>query len=195
MPWASTGAPILLSSATVEAVAGSSVVAVHTSIPTSDANMLAAYGVTSSQSYLKATIVPSDNDTKDTLYPHHAWLTPIKDAQLDSSNIEIRVTQTPTQISDNVFAFAVVSSVTAPFLWLDLDVPLSSNTTSSHGNRGVTNFAGWFSDNNFLAEAGVEYQLTYTVYHANNTNDHTFAPLSLETFTSSLRVRALQTIY
>jgi hypothetical protein len=182
----------VVASVEVSAVAGASTLAVHAFLPADDSKLQAMYGCSVSSCFLKATATVTSGLPEDAVvYPHYTWLTPIKNANLDSNNFNIEITNI-TQSSHNTFAFTVTSSQTAPFLWLDLDTQALKLPASA--GQGLSTYGGWFSDNNFVAEANVNYVLTYTAFH--NTNKETVYPqLTLDVFSSSLRARALQSLY
>ena len=83
-----------------------------------------------------------------------------------------------TQLSIREVAFTLVVDQTSPFLWLEL---ASSTTTIATGASSTLN-AGWFNDNNFLAEANVVYHLKYFSWTESVTVDD---------LTTRLKVRSL----
>lgn len=86
------------------------------------------------------------------------------------------------RISATDVSFDLSLNVTSPFLFLELkNSPVSF---ASYKTAGVyKNNAGWFSDNNFLAEAGRVYHLEY----------HSHQPImSVDDFRARLQARVLQ---
>ena len=83
-----------------------------------------------------------------------------------------------TQLSTREVAFSLAVDHTSPFLWLELT---SSAATIANGASGTLN-AGWFSDNNFLAEANVVYHLRYFSWTES---------VTVEDLTTRLKVRSL----
>jgi len=124
-------------------------------------------------------------------YPSFIFLSTMAEAKL-ASNPTFAVNNFVSK--GNEIQFSLTSDVTAPFLFMELgntqeekDDLIASTTTTT---KGVFNkyYAGWFSDNNFVAEAGVQYNLMYTF-----TSEESI--LSTQQFESLLKVRSLQKVY
>ncbi len=106
------------------------------------------------------------------------FLTTMKDAALDfnqsktksnaktgSDTISISISDAVIQ-SPNTVEFKLQSSITSPFVFLELKYNKMKSKKAEaevEGVRGVYGeYAGWFSDNNMLIEANKEYILKYT---------------------------------
>lgn len=96
-------------------------------------------------------------------------------------------------ISTHEIQFTVSVNGTSPFLFLELRDELESahdkkkkEQTSTMSAEIFGANAGWFSDNNFVAEVGQSYELKYTSYSAQ---------LDIATFNARIQARALQHAY
>lgn len=126
--------------------------------------------------------------------PSFFFLEPIKNAQLDSA-ASVTLTDFKAAGAPGVFSFGVTVSASSPFLFLE--IANSAEDAPSPIRTGVFDnaAAGWFSDNNFVAEAGVTYSLTYTAFqpfgppHVVGDKPHA---MTLEQFKQRLQVRVLQ---
>jgi hypothetical protein len=146
-------------------------------------SVLAAAGCSLETCYVKT--LASTDDEEDIkapmLFPSYTFLTPIKSAKLpESPQISFGDFR---QISSTVVGFSATVSVTSPYFFMELQDGIASSTSKS-GVFGAN--AGWFSDNNFVAEAGVQYSLTYTSFGNN---------LGVGDFASRLQGRVLQNVY
>jgi len=152
-------------------------------------------GCTRASCYIKSsghiTRVVDDKIKPRELFPSFAFLTEIKNVELSPSP-EIYLSDF-TQESSNDVKFAVSTSATSPFLFMELKDILQEQSHSywkpserddSAKNNGVFNSnAGWFTDNNFVAEAGVKYFVTY----------HSFVDnIDVSALQSRIQVRTLQ---
>ena len=155
-----------------------------TSLDVSDAQ-LSKYGCTVQTCYLKAKMEKvstrrirsgsgnvNDNSkrvissTTSPIVPDaFFWLTSLKDANLATHPV-IQITDFHA-LSSTVISFSISVDVTSPFLWLEL----RGNQNEKHEQENITQydnigvygkFAGFFSDNGFLAEANQVYKLQYT---------------------------------
>ena len=107
------------------------------------------------------------------------FLTAIKEANLaQTSKIS---TQNFKQVSEKSVQFDISVSETSPFLFMELADLESNEEFKVFGNN-----AGWFSDNNFLAEANKVYTIQY---------DSFSSKISVEDLQARLQVRVLQNIY
>jgi beta-mannosidase len=89
------------------------------------------------------------------------------------------------QVSKRSIEFEVSVNATSPFFFLEYTNGAISSAASA--SKGVFNeFAGWFSDNNFVAEAGEVYRLTYTSFGSD---------LTVTEFQKHLQGRSLQHVY
>jgi beta-mannosidase len=183
--WTTAAVQAIVAEGDINSSGGSSVQATLFELPSDDSLFLQVNGCTASTCFLRATA--STNLESVVISPHYIWLTEIKDVHLNSDII--LTTDSFTQLSDYEFQFKLTASVPTPFVWLDLDLPAAASSPSA---TGISSRAGWFSDNNFLAEGGAEYTLTYTAFHNKNSD---YPHLTLAQFTSSLRVRSLQTLF
>ena len=131
--------------------------------------------------------------TKEFLYPNFAFLTEYKNMKfIDSPNILI---SDINLVSSNSISFTLSVSVTSPFLFLEMkdrkvndddDDDDDDDIKSPNITYGIfNNNAGWFSDNNFVAEMGVKYKLVYTAFRESPS-------FTIEEFQSLLQVRSLQ---
>ena len=105
----------------------------------------------------------------------HFLGTNFKKTQLTAPTVTVN---NVTQLSIREVAFSLAVDQTSPFLWLEL---ASSPATIASGASGTLN-AGWFSDNNFLAEANVVYRINYFSWSES---------ITVEDLTTRLMVRSL----
>lgn len=141
------------------------------------------YARTVSSSTAIATGASSSESSSGPLYPAVAFLAPIKTATL-SPRPTITVANIQ-QESDHTVTFDLTVDATSPFLFLELSNLASVEQASLLvGVFGPA--AGWFSDNNFVAEQGVVYKLSYTSYSTS---------LSVEDFRAQVQARTLQHAY
>lgn len=114
------------------------------------------------------------------VYDSFLFLDQVKNLYLES-NVEITTTSF-VQTSANQVSFKVQVSDLSPFLFMELaDKEVKDSFDIVYGSN-----AGWFSDNNFLAEAGRIYEITYTSFSS---------PITVDEFKVRLFTRVLQTIY
>jgi len=177
--WDGSSNPITIFKSSVTVPGGSSVKAGDFELPQTDSEFLKTYGCTPSTCFLKALSTSSGVN----IYPTHLFLTPIKLAALDMT-AAISLTNFEKS-GENKFSFDATVNSSSPFLYLEVSSP---EVVNSGLQVGVTTSAGWFSDNNFLAEVGVVYHLDYTLAGESS-------PLDLETFKSRLQARVLQDVY
>jgi beta-mannosidase len=124
------------------------------------------------------------------IYPSVAFLAPVKNAVLPRQP-EITLSNV-VQTDSHTVSFDVTVSATSPFLFLEVNEASDSQdpkaSTGVHAAAAGVNgpAAGWFSDNNFLAEAGQVYHLSYTAYSQD---------LSVADFKAQVQARALQHAY
>jgi beta-mannosidase len=91
------------------------------------------------------------------------------------------------QQSSHVIGFSVRVNATSPFLFLEITNDPNDDVVKVDGSSGVfQRYAGWFSDNNFLAEVGETYDLTYTSFIDN---------MDVSTLQKHLQGRVLQHAY
>jgi beta-mannosidase len=174
--WAGSAAPYTVWSSDAAVVAGgSSVLLTEVDITT---DLMTAAGCTVNSCY--ARTVTAVTGSAATVPPSVAFLAPIKDAEL-AGRPQITISNL-AQVDAHTVSFDVSASVTSPFLFLEVNN--ASREQSSSGVNGAA--AGWFSDNNFLAEKGQVYRLTYTSYSVDT---------SVETFSAQVQARALQHAY
>ena len=151
-------------------------------------SMLAAAGCTTSSCFARAVTTENNgvNTGVQTVPPAVAFLGPIKSAPLAAS--PVITVRNVAQVSDSVVAFDVSVSETSPFLFLELNtLGAKAAKKTSIGEVGVfAEAAGWFSDNNFVAEKGVVYTLTYASFSTT---------LSVEEFKAQVQARVLQHAY
>ena len=129
--------------------------------------------------------------TKSPMVPDaHFWLTSLKDAHLAAQPV-IKITDIH-MLSSTVVSFSITVDVTSPFLWLELRG--DDNEKHQHekvrsmmyDNVGVYGkFAGFFSDNGFLAQANQVYKLQYTQHRESSS-------MSESVFERQLFARVLQ---
>jgi len=94
------------------------------------------------------------DDTNLTLFESNLWLTEIKNVDL-AKFAKIKAGNF-TQLDLYKIAFDIQVNETSPFLLMELaDAEFKNPTKVFEAN------AGWFSDNNFLAEGGKVYHLQY----------------------------------
>ena len=148
--------------------------------------LLKSAGCTVNTCYMRttSTITHPSGETPTVLYPSLALLAPIKDAVLPPA--PVFTISKVVQVHNKEVRFELSTSATSPFSFLELNnidakKPVDAQKTGVFGAS-----AGWFSDNNFLAEKGQVYTLTYTSYSVD---------LSVEVFIEQLQVRALQHAY
>jgi beta-mannosidase len=119
-----------------------------------------------------------------------AWkaLAPMKEVDLVASPV-INVDNFHS-LASNIIAFEVTVSAASPSLFFELmDEEEQDVAKSKDQLTGVIgSAAGWFSDNNFLAEAGRSYSIEY---HAVDLE----LVLTVESFRSRLKTRVLQSVY
>jgi len=145
---------------------------------------LSTFDCTRQTCYVKTTssaVVDSTGATLD-LYPSFTFLSYVKDAVLVTPSAI--VIGNINSVSDTEISFTVSVDATSPFLFLELQDATSEKSTSTSGVFGSN--AGWFSDNNFVAEANVVYSLTYTSYKSG---------LDVKSFQSRIQGRVLQSAY
>jgi beta-mannosidase len=129
--------------------------------------------------YVKATVEDVNHEVHT--FPYYTFLQTMAMTELEANPKFILGNF--KEVDENNYQFTLSSSNAAPFTLLEL-----KNAEGTEGSNGVFGniYAGWFSDNTFLAEAAVEYTLTYTTAQRG---------LSLDLFRSLLTVRALQHCY
>jgi len=147
-------------------------------------SMLAAAGCTTSSCFARA--VTTESTGVHVVPPAVAFLGPIKSAPLAGSPV-ITVSNV-AQVSDSEVSFDVSVSETSPFLFLELNtLGAKAQKKASAQEIGVfAEAAGWFSDNNFVAEKGAVYTLTYASFSTT---------LSVEDFKAQVQARVLQHAY
>jgi hypothetical protein len=137
--------------------------------------------------YIRSTsVIVGKNENGDgmIIYPSYAFLTNMKSAAFSMDDPGITVADV-TIVSDKEVTFTVAVALTSPFLFFEMDD--IENATKAGGQSNVFGpNAGWFSDNNFLAEAHKKYTVKYTSFTSS---------MTLELFQSSLRARTLQFAY
>lgn len=121
------------------------------------------------------------------MFPVYHFLTPIKLARL--ATYPLIVLDGFKALSDRIIEFRVSVNVTSPFLWMEYDPSqihgASSQDPSPYADIYNIN-AGWFSNNNFLAEGQTYYTITYASYSQE-------LP-SIDAFKKALNVRVLQQV-
>jgi hypothetical protein len=145
-------------------------------------DLMAAAGCTVNSCYARTVTAATGSSSGTVVPPSVAFLAPIKDAQLPARP-EITISNL-AQVDAHTVSFDVAASATSPFLFLEVNNAAREEGVSTTGVNGAA--AGWFSDNNFLAEKGHVYRLTYTSYSVTT---------SVETFSAQVQARALQHAY
>jgi hypothetical protein len=144
--------------------------------------------------YIKAQVIPLNPvvDIALTTYPSYTFLSTMINAKLDSNP---SFTVENFVLEGNQMHFSLRSDVTAPFMFLEL--ANQEKTDLSATTKGVYThyYAGWFSDNNFVAEANVEYALTYTFAASSAEPSASDAMLTVSQFQSLMKIRSLQSVY
>ena len=133
--------------------------------------------------FIKASGMAYKDDSRNVrannLYNTYLFSSQMKDAQL-AANPEIS-TSNFVQVNDKLVRFNINVSETSPFLFMELKDSETSEPFKVFGSN-----AGWFSDNNFLAEKGTTYTIDYESFSS---------PISVADFQSRLTSRVLQSIY
>jgi len=131
--------------------------------------------------------LPVDEMALHMMFPVYHFLTSIKLARL--AIYPLVVLDGFKFLSDRIIEFRVSVNVTSPFLWMEYDPSqihgASSQDPSPYADIYNIN-AGWFSDNNFLAEDQTYYTITYASYSQK-------LP-SIDAFKKALNVRVLQQV-
>ena len=110
-------------------------------------------------------------------------LTTMKDTELLSSPHAIF--SNFHQVSDKTIQFDLTINVTSPFLFLEYtNEEFASKASAAEGVFG--RYAGWFSDNNFVAEGGETYRIAYTSFASH---------ITMDDFQKHLQGRSLQHVY
>lgn len=192
--WVAGAAPAAVPVATIwtgsiSSRGGSSTAVKNLGLPSDASSFNKQYGCLPSQCFLKAT---TDNPL---VKPSYFFLSTIKNAQLDHT-AAITVSNV-AKTKPGVFTFDVSVSAAAPFLFLELaeqdpgdDRAADPAAPGIYSNSG----AGWFSDNAFLAEAGVTYSLSYSIFVPHGAAAPV-ADMSLADFQRRLQSRVLQDTY
>jgi len=173
--WSNRQQAFTVWSANNVAISGGKSVALKEVVITSQ--LLAQAGCTVNSCYARTRSSPG-------LYPSVAFLAPIKEATL-SPRPEF-IVQNLSQVNSRTVSFVLTVSVTSPFVFLELNDVDSQWGEDVQGSGVNGASAGWFSDNNFVAEQGETYSLTYTSYSVD---------LSVDAFSAMLQARALQHAY
>jgi hypothetical protein len=154
------------------------------------AELLAAAGCTASSCYAKtvATATASTSAAAVVVSPSVEFLSPVKTNTLtDNPHITVANVQ---QVDAQTVSFDVSVNASSPFLFLEinnLDFPPTTALPAGGGAGGINGAsAGWFSDNNFVAEKGQVYRLTYSSYAV---------LLSVADFKQQIQARVLQHAY
>ncbi len=188
LPWLGVASPVELWRGDVRSARGSSKQATEISLSIEN-KLYSQSGCSFGSCVLKATLASKkyhEPQFQLEFSPTYFFLTPIKNAALDSS-VSVKLTEI-TQLSAHEFECVVTTSATSPFLFLELNNMIGVEPgVGANTKLGVTTAAGWFSDNNFVAEANVPYRIQYTAFHSDS--------LTLKQFESSLQVRTLQDVY
>ncbi len=137
--------------------------------------------------YMKAEIEIFPTIPTLKTYPSFTFLSTMAEAKL-ASNPTFTLNNFVSK--GNEIQFSLTSDLTAPFLFMELGNTQLKDNLADSTTKGVYSkyYAGWFSDNNFVAEAGVQYNLMYTF-----TSEESI--LSTQQFESLLKVRSLQKVY
>lgn len=133
--------------------------------------------------FIKATAVGykdiSSSIRAENLYNSYLYLSPMKDAKL-VQNPQIS-TNNFVQINEKTIRFNVKVSENSPFLFMELKDSTTTEPFKVYGSN-----AGWFSDNNFLAEKGQTYTIDYESFSSE---------ITVEEFKARFTARVLQSIY
>lgn len=135
------------------------------------------------QCYVRATgTVSTSSGDNMNIGPRFGFLSNWHDVVLDQT---VAWTVTNIRSITGGIAFDVSVNATAPFLFLELKntAAVYDSYKKSSGVFVASETAGWFSDNNFLAEVGRVYSLTYSPYRNS---------LTVDDFKSRLQGRSLQ---
>jgi len=118
--------------------------------------------------------------------PYISFLAPMKDILL-SRAAAVTIGRV-AQVTPYIVSFQLSVNATSPFLLMELtDEASTAAGAGGGGGAGVyKENAGWFSDNNFIAEQDKEYSLSYTSYRD---------PISVVLFQQRLQARVLQHAY
>ena len=179
-------------------------------LPTSDVELEKKFGCSGATCFLKVSTRPSRSAwTGDgysdaavpmplTVPPAYFFLRPIKDAALDPT-ASIKLTSFEL-VAPGLFEFDVSVNASSPFLFLELKNSLEEVAQYDPARPGVYRgiAAGWFSDNNFVAEAGKSYRIRYSQFRAQGKHAAPPMPaetLDLATFKQLLQARTLQDAY
>lgn len=103
----------------------------------------------------------------------------MKDAQLVAN--PVITTSNFVQVNEKIVRFNINVSETSPFLFMEL-----KDTETAEPFKVFGSNAGWFSDNNFVAEKGQTYTIDYESFSS---------PISVDDFQTRLTSRVLQSIY
>ena len=134
--------------------------------------------------FAKATAVIASSENEEDLIATQP-LTTMKDSNYPK---ETNINDANfVQVSSNQIAFDVTVNSTSPFLFLEYTNSESSLHNKDANNNGVfQQYAGWFSDNNFLAEPMSTYHLTYTSF---------VDDISVDVFKKHVQGRSIQHAY
>lgn len=152
-----------------------------------DATLLASYKCDFSSCYAKATATVSSTSQGKVDEDYQVLvatqpLTIMKESALPKdTNIQFLNFQ---QVSKHEVSFDITVNATSPFLFLEYTNGVKEVSQASTGV--FKQYAGWFSNNNFLAEPGITYHLTYTSF---------VQEMTVDTLQKHMQGRAMQHVY